>query len=107
MSDPAGKHKFIVEQGIVAGNAYDKYSTRNPAARRMMNGFLQSLEELVRATGAREAHEVGCGEGHLTVRLAQAGLKIRGSDFSTQVLARARQNARAAGAEITVQTASI
>lgn len=52
MKHNAGGHKIIVEQGIVAGNAYDKYGTRNPLARAMMSHFLRSLCELVRATGA-------------------------------------------------------
>ena len=97
----------IVEDGVVAGNAYDKYGTRNPLARAMVSGFLETLRKLVQATGAREVHEVGCGEGHLSVRLARQGLKVRGSDFSRQVVEQARRNAQAAGVDITFQAASI
>ena len=32
---------------VVAGNVYDKYHTRNPVARRLMDGFLQSFDALL------------------------------------------------------------
>ena len=41
---------------------------------------MSDLDELVERTGAREAHEVGCGEGELAIRLARNGLRVRGSD---------------------------
>ena len=81
------------------GNVYDKYGTRNPIARRLMAAFMADLDELVERTGAREAHEVGCGEGELSIRLAGRGLRVRGTDASPQVLGEARLRARAAGAE--------
>jgi 2-polyprenyl-3-methyl-5-hydroxy-6-metoxy-1,4-benzoquinol methylase len=99
--------QFIIEEGIVAGNAYDKYGTRNPVARALMNGFLKSFRGLVQSTGAREVHEIGCGEGHLSVLLAKEGLKVRASDFSKQVVDQARQNARATGVDISFSTTSI
>ena len=107
MSYSAGEHKIIVEDGIVAGNAYDKYGTHNPLARAMMNNFLQSLRELVRLTGASAVHEVGCGEGHLAVLLAREGLNVRASDFSQQVVAKAKQNIQSAGVSVTLGVASI
>jgi 2-polyprenyl-3-methyl-5-hydroxy-6-metoxy-1,4-benzoquinol methylase len=82
------------EDGIVAGNVYDKYGTRNPIARRMMQGFLSSAEALVAESGAREIHEVGCGEGLLSLALASGGRRVRGSDRSHQVIELARNNAR-------------
>jgi 2-polyprenyl-3-methyl-5-hydroxy-6-metoxy-1,4-benzoquinol methylase len=107
MNSAPQERQLIVEEGIVAGNAYDKYGTRNPLARAMMNGFLKNLRDLVRATGAREVHEVGCGEGHLSVLLAKEGLKIRGSDFSKQVVAQAQHNAQTVRLEIPFAATSI
>lgn len=98
---------IIVEEGVVAGNVYDKYGTQNPLARAMMNGFLRTLRKLVRTTGARVVHEVGCGEGYLCVMLASEGLKVRRSDFSAQIIERARRNARTAGVDVSFQTTSI
>jgi 2-polyprenyl-3-methyl-5-hydroxy-6-metoxy-1,4-benzoquinol methylase len=89
------------------GNVYDKYSTRNPVERRMVAGFLAQLEELVERTGAREAHEVGCGEGELALRLAARGLRVRGSDAFAEVIGEARRRAAAAGAEIDYETKPI
>jgi SAM-dependent methyltransferase len=82
------------------GNVYDKYGTQNPVARRLMAGFMSDLDELVERTGAREAHEVGCGEGELSIRLAGRGFKVRGTDAFPQVLEEARSRAVAAGVEV-------
>jgi 2-polyprenyl-3-methyl-5-hydroxy-6-metoxy-1,4-benzoquinol methylase len=65
-----------------------------------MAGFLRSLDELVRRTDATEAHEVGCGEGELAIRLARRGIRVRGTDAFPQVLEEARARARRAGVEI-------
>jgi 2-polyprenyl-3-methyl-5-hydroxy-6-metoxy-1,4-benzoquinol methylase len=89
------------------GNVYDKYSTRNPVERRLVNGFLAQLEELVERTGAREAHEVGCGEGELALRLAARGLRVRGTDAFAEVIGEARRRAAAAGAEIEYETRAV
>jgi 2-polyprenyl-3-methyl-5-hydroxy-6-metoxy-1,4-benzoquinol methylase len=82
------------------GNVYDKYGTSNPVARRLMAGFTSQLDDLVERTGATDAHEVGCGEGELAIRLAKRGIRMRGTDAFPQVLAEARKRASAAGVEI-------
>ncbi len=82
------------------GNVYDKYGTSNPIARRLMMGFMDQFDQLVERTGAIEAHEVGCGEGELAIRLARRGIRVRGTDAVPQVLEEARQRARFAGVEI-------
>jgi 2-polyprenyl-3-methyl-5-hydroxy-6-metoxy-1,4-benzoquinol methylase len=82
------------------GNVYDKYGTSNPVARRLMSGFMAQLDELVERTGATEAHEVGCGEGELSIRLARRGIRMRGTDAFPQVLEEAR--GRAASAEVEI-----
>ena len=65
-----------------------------------MRGFIACLEELADRTGAREAHEVGCGEGELAMRLARRGLRVRGTDVSPGVIEEARRRAGAAGLQI-------
>lgn len=82
------------------GNVYDKYGTSNPIARRLMDGFLGRLDELVERTGATEAHEIGCGEGELAIRLARRGLRVRGSDAFPSVLEEARRRAASAGVPV-------
>ena len=86
-----------VERG---GNVYDKYGTSNPIARRLMARFMSDLDELVARTDAHEAHEVGCGEGELSIRLARRGIRVRGTDAFPQVLEEARRRAAAAGVEV-------
>ena len=84
---------IIVEKGIVAGNVYDKYKTSNPIARYLMSGFLSAVTELIQLADTSEIHEVGCGEGELSIHLASLGKRVRGSDFSTLIIEQARQSA--------------
>ena len=93
--------------GDQGGNVYDKYATRNPIERRLVHGFLGRLDRLVASTGASDVHEVGCGEGELALRLARAGLKVRGSDVSDAVITEARDRARAAGFDIPFKAAPV
>jgi SAM-dependent methyltransferase len=85
------------DAALAGGNVYDKYGTSNPVARRLMAGFLGGLDQLVERTGAREAHEVGCGEGERAIRLARRGLRVRASDAFPEVLEEARRRAAVAG----------
>ena len=89
------------------GNVYDKYGTSNPISRRLVAGFMLDLDKLVDRTGAREAHEVGCGEGELSIRLARRGIRVRGTDAFPQVLEEARRRAAAATVEIDFETAPV
>lgn len=79
----------------VAGNAYDKYHSTNPIARRLMDGFLNAFDRLSARSGAQTAFEIGCGEGELSVRLMERGLVVSGFDLEAEVVAQA--NALAAG----------
>jgi ubiquinone/menaquinone biosynthesis C-methylase UbiE len=55
--------------GNVVGNVYDKYHTRNPIARRLMRGFLDSVTTLTHSVRPSRVLEVGCGEGYLSDHL--------------------------------------
>lgn len=85
---------------VAGGNVYDKYATANPIERRLVDGFIERLLELVDRTGATDAHEIGCGEGELTQRLAARGLRVRGSDVSPEVIDEARRRAAAASVPV-------
>ncbi len=61
----------VSEDGIVTGNTYDKYGSKNPLVRRMMDGFERTLDELLAAAGPRSLLDVGCGEGVLVHKWAQ------------------------------------
>jgi len=92
---------------VEAGNYYDKYATRNPIERRMVSGFLDGVLGLAARSGAREAHEVGCGEGELAIRLARSGIAMRASDLSPEVIAEARARAASAGVEVDLRAAGM
>ncbi|HEX2360396.1 MAG TPA: methyltransferase domain-containing protein [Solirubrobacterales bacterium] len=89
-----------VNSDEAGGNVYDKYASQNPIERRLVAGFLADFDDLVARSGARRAHEVGCGEGELALRMARAGLEVRGSDAFAGTVEEARRRAEAAGAEI-------
>lgn len=77
-------------QAIGGGNVYPKYTTRNPIARLLVDRFLAALSDLAGRTGARELHEVGCGEGFLSTMLVEQGFAVRGSDLCPDAIAIAR-----------------
>jgi 2-polyprenyl-3-methyl-5-hydroxy-6-metoxy-1,4-benzoquinol methylase len=61
----------VSADGIVTGNTYDKYGSRNPLVRRVMEGFERSLEELLDRADPASLLDVGCGEGVLVQRFAR------------------------------------
>jgi SAM-dependent methyltransferase len=80
-------------RGVVVGNVYDKYATRNPIARLMMRGFLAAIDGLGDRLPAREVLEVGCGEGHLLAHLRrrQPERRMLGVELSPRLLAAHRR----------------
>src|SRR3546814_6532531 len=52
-----------------------------------------SSDLLVNLASPTTIHEVGCGEGYWTLKWTQEGMAARGSDFSSQVIELAKQNA--------------
>ncbi|WP_136516112.1 class I SAM-dependent methyltransferase [Geomonas edaphica] len=107
MTDHGHQHKAITENGVVAGNFYDKYTTANPIAKLLMENFSKSIRELAIMSGACEIHEVGCGEGHLSRMLATMGPDVRGSDFSQQIIEKANQLSQSEGVHVPFKAASI
>ncbi len=85
------------------GNVYDKYTSRNPVERRLVEGFLAAFDDLVEQTGAKRAHEVGCGEGELSMRMARRGMTVRGTDAFSEVIDEARTRSVAEGLEIDLE----
>jgi 2-polyprenyl-3-methyl-5-hydroxy-6-metoxy-1,4-benzoquinol methylase len=61
----------VSADGVVTGNTYDKYGSRNPVVRRLMAGFERSLEELFELAAPTSVLDVGCGEGVLAQRWAR------------------------------------
>jgi SAM-dependent methyltransferase len=53
-----------------AGNAYDKYGSRNPFARQLVAGFRTALWDIIDRADPYSLIDVGCGEGVLTRGIA-------------------------------------
>ena len=83
-----------------AGNYYDKYRTKNPIARWLMQGFFSNFDALAKwaRTETVDAIEIGCGEGELSIRLARAGMRVMGCDIASEAVEEAR--VRAAGLDV-------
>lgn len=99
---PAG-----AEAPAAGGNVYDKYASRHPIERRLVRAFLEDLDRLVDRIEAREVHEVGCGEGELSMRMARRGLRVRGSDAFPEVIVEARRRAADAGLQVDYEAAAV
>ena len=90
------------ENGMVIGNTYDKYGSRNPVVQRLMRGFESALADFVAASAPQSIHEIGCGEGHWVLRWNETGLRARGCDFSGKIIDIARANAGRRGLPATL-----
>ena len=81
-----------VPGGILVGDAAAYDATTRLLLGRFVAGVAADVAKLA-AAGARVL-EVGCGPGHLSVRLArQCGLDVTGLDLDPAMIARARANA--------------
>jgi 2-polyprenyl-3-methyl-5-hydroxy-6-metoxy-1,4-benzoquinol methylase len=101
------KKPEVEENGVIAGNVTDKYGSKNPLVKRAMQGFNDALFELLALARVGAIHEVGCGEGHLSVKLAQAGYQVKASDFSGKIIATAKKNAAFNQVKIQFKTSSV
>ncbi len=81
--------------GVLAGNIYDKYGSRNPLVRWVMRRFDATLSELIARAEPMTVHEVGCGEGFWVLRWNERGIPARGSDSSARIIEIARAGAAA------------
>lgn len=78
-------------------------SDRGEAFGRLVASLAREAWESVGADGGDgrplRALDLGCGSGMMSILLASAGCEVTGVDFSADMLAQARQNARAHGVE--------
>ncbi|OIZ94222.1 methyltransferase type 11 [Candidatus Rickettsiella isopodorum] len=83
----------LSENGVVAGNVFNKYDAKNYIIRRLMQGFASSLSLLVNKVNPSSIYEIGCGEGYWVLHWNKLGLAARGCDVSSQVIKIAQANA--------------
>ena len=94
----------IVEDGIIVGNVYNKYQTRNPLVKLIMNKYRESLNGLIEQIKPNDIHEVGCGEGYWVIMCNKKGISARGSDVSEKAIIMAKENAKAQAVPHTIFT---
>lgn len=51
------------------GNSYDKYGVEHPIERRLVDGFLRALDDMLPAEAPTRVLEVGAGEGEISARV--------------------------------------
>lgn len=61
----------VADDDVETGNTYDKYASKNPIERKLMDGFFAALDSSLPATSPARILEVGVGEGEVTARLAE------------------------------------
>jgi len=73
---------------IITGNYYNKYESKNPVARWLTDGFKRNLADLVRLAAPTDIHEIGCGEGYLSVFVNEiaAPERYRASDYTQSII---------------------
>lgn len=83
----------LSEEGVISGNVFDKYGSRNPIVKALMAGFQLSLSRFVEVAAPSSIHEIGCGEGYWVNKWKSSGFDARGSDVSEEVIRMATINA--------------
>jgi len=58
-------------EAVPTGNTFDKYGSKNPVVRRLMDDFHAHLDALWERADPRSVLDVGCGEGVLTHEWAE------------------------------------
>jgi SAM-dependent methyltransferase len=78
-----------VQPDNVAGNTYDKYASKNPIEKRMMDGFFTALDRMLDGLRPDVVVEIGAGEGRITERLVARfpGATVVGLDLPDTNLA--------------------
>jgi SAM-dependent methyltransferase len=84
---------------VPTGNTFDKYGSRNPVVRRLMSGFEGTLARMFTRAAPESVLDVGCGEGVLTYKWAQAlgdgpvlGIDLADPKLEAEWSTRARPN---------------
>ena len=88
-----------LETHVPIGNTYDKYASRNPIERRLMDGFFDALDASLPTDRPARILEVGVGEGEVANRIKERwpGVSYVGIDLPDAELADAWHESELAG----------
>ncbi len=83
----------MVENFDGGGNYYNKYESKNPIVRALMNKYFNDLDSLIFPikSNINSALEIGCGEGYVTKHIQNLGISIEGADISERIIQVARE----------------
>ena len=88
--------KKIIKDGVPVGNWEDKYHSKNPIVKYLMNGFKRSIADLLidKKDSINSVLECGCGEGEITryVHFLLNKPKTSAFDFSEEMVNTANNN---------------
>lgn len=75
-----------VENGVIVGSN-GKYEIRNPVARFLLSRFDHAVAQSIREAAPDSVLEIGCGEGHVTELILQAGAsRVLATDISESLI---------------------
>jgi ubiquinone/menaquinone biosynthesis C-methylase UbiE len=87
---------------IPIGNYYDKFNSRNPVTRVLMQGFKNNFLELLAKVPAQTILEIGCGEGHMLELMHQnSDARLFGFDIDIPILIEANRRCPTAHLSLT------
>ena len=77
----------------IPGNYYDKYHTKNPIAKWLLNGFKKNLLNLIERIDFQKVIEAGCGEGEITnlLKKYKPHITIKGFDIDEEIIREAQR----------------
>jgi ubiquinone/menaquinone biosynthesis C-methylase UbiE len=72
------------EETAIIGNYYNKYKTKNPIERFLLNNYEKTLKRIIKSLSIKKIYEVGSGEGVILNWLSDVKpeAKLYGSDIS-------------------------
>lgn len=82
------------QENLISGNYFNKYQTKNPIFRYLMDNFLKSFDRLFLKNSYKNLLEVGCGEGYLLSHIkdiCKNPISLTGIDNSNEIISFAKQ----------------
>jgi 2-polyprenyl-3-methyl-5-hydroxy-6-metoxy-1,4-benzoquinol methylase len=76
------------------GNYYNKYESKNRIVKRIMQGFFQGIDEIIRDVDCKIVYEAGCGEGYVSdfIYHKKNIEQYKAMDISERVIDEAKRN---------------
>jgi len=81
----------IDKDDFIYGNYYDKYGSKNPAARILTDNFIKNVKAILKPLDYSNMLDIGCGEGFITNEIASLKKsRVTGIDLGDEPLKKAR-----------------